>query len=67
MNFEDNTLTVKLSHPELRYEIDYEAKGVMMVLPFDSAGLVTVTSSKFLAQKFYFSQNHNFRKSDLHP
>ncbi|CAH1383467.1 unnamed protein product [Tenebrio molitor] len=54
MNFEDNTLTVELSNPEIRYEIDYEAKGKMMVLvlPFDSTGLVTVISIP------------NFRKCD---
>ncbi|KAJ3617211.1 hypothetical protein MTP99_007455 [Tenebrio molitor] len=43
MNFEDNTLTLELSHPEIRYEFDYEAKGKMFVLPFDSAGHGTVT------------------------
>jgi hypothetical protein len=54
MNFEDNTLTLELSHPEIRYEFDYEAKGKMFVLPFDSAGHGTVTLSKILPQKFYF-------------
>jgi hypothetical protein len=66
MNFEDNTLTVELSNPELRYEFDYQAKGKMLILPLDAAGLVTVISSEFLSQNFYFSQNQNFRKSDLH-
>jgi hypothetical protein len=66
MNFEDNTLRVELSNPELRYEFDYQAKGKMLILPLDAAGLVTVISSEFLSQKFYFSQNQNFRKSDLH-
>ncbi|KAJ3617212.1 hypothetical protein MTP99_007456 [Tenebrio molitor] len=43
MNFEDNTLTLELSHPEIRYEFHYEAKGKMFILPFDSAGHGTGT------------------------
>jgi hypothetical protein len=66
MNFEDNTLTVELSHPEIRYELDYEPKGKMFILPYDSAGHGTVTLSKILPQQFNFCQILNFRKSDLY-
>jgi hypothetical protein len=54
MNFEENTLTLELSHPEIRYEFHYEAKGKMFILPFDSAGHGTGTLSKILPQQLYF-------------
>jgi hypothetical protein len=62
MNFEDNTLTVELSNPELRYEFDYQAKGKMLILPLDAAGLVTVISSEFLSQNFLFLPKSEFQK-----
>ncbi|CAH1383474.1 unnamed protein product [Tenebrio molitor] len=43
MNFGDNTLTLEVSYPEIRYEFDYEAKGRMFLLAFDSAGAGTAT------------------------
>jgi hypothetical protein len=47
MNFGDNTLTLEVSYPEIRYEFDYEAKGRMFLLAFDSAGAGTAILSEF--------------------
>ncbi|XP_068912362.1 protein takeout-like isoform X2 [Tenebrio molitor] len=44
MNFQDKTLTIALTHPEIKYFFDYEAKGKMFLLPIDTAGAATVLS-----------------------
>ncbi|CAH1382491.1 unnamed protein product [Tenebrio molitor] len=44
MNFEDKTLTISITNPEVRYEHDYVAKGVMFVLPIDASGPALVTA-----------------------
>ncbi|KAJ3617208.1 hypothetical protein MTP99_007453 [Tenebrio molitor] len=68
MNFEDNTLTVELSHPEIRYELDYEPKGKMFILPYDSAGHGTVTlknptyTTKFTLEE-YLSDNKKYLRA----
>ncbi|CAH1379872.1 unnamed protein product [Tenebrio molitor] len=44
MNFEDKTLTISIINPEVRYQYNYVAKGVMFVLPIDSSGPALVTA-----------------------
>ncbi|CAH1382501.1 unnamed protein product [Tenebrio molitor] len=44
MNFEDKTLTIVMKNPEMRYEFDYETKGVMFVIPIESSGPALVTA-----------------------
>jgi hypothetical protein len=48
MNFEDKTLTVSITNPEIRYEFDYETKGVLFLLPIDTSGSGLTTIRKFL-------------------
>ncbi|KAJ3621575.1 hypothetical protein MTP99_003692 [Tenebrio molitor] len=43
-NFEDKTLTISMINPEVRYEHNYVAKGVMFVLPIESSGPALVTA-----------------------
>jgi hypothetical protein len=47
MNFEDKTLTISITNPEVRYQYNYVAKGVMFVLPIDSSGPALVTARKY--------------------
>jgi hypothetical protein len=47
MNFEDKTLTISIINPEVRYQYNYVAKGVMFVLPIDSSGPALVTARKY--------------------
>jgi hypothetical protein len=47
MNFEDKTLTVAITNPEIRYELDYEAKGVMFLMPVDTSGPAFVNAREF--------------------
>jgi hypothetical protein len=52
MNFEDKTLTIVMKNPEMRYEFDYETKGVMFVIPIESSGPALVTAREsFLTVK----------------
>jgi hypothetical protein len=47
MNFENKTLTITITNPEVRYELDYEAKGVMFLLPIDASGPALVIGRKY--------------------
>ncbi|CAH1382507.1 unnamed protein product [Tenebrio molitor] len=44
MNFEDKTLTITITNPEIRYELDYETKGVMFLMPIDTSGSALVNA-----------------------
>ncbi|KAH0810532.1 hypothetical protein GEV33_012258 [Tenebrio molitor] len=44
MDLENNTLTISITNPEVRYEYDYVAKGVIFFLPIDTAGRALVTA-----------------------
>ncbi|KAH0814086.1 hypothetical protein GEV33_008703 [Tenebrio molitor] len=44
MNFEEKTMTMAITNPEVRYELDYEAKGVMFLMPIDTAGPAVATA-----------------------
>jgi hypothetical protein len=47
MNFEDKTLTITITNPEIRYELDYETKGVMFLMPIDTSGSALVKARQF--------------------
>jgi hypothetical protein len=47
MNFEDKTLTISITNPEIRYELDYEAKGVMFLMPIDTSSSALVNAREF--------------------
>jgi hypothetical protein len=55
MDLENNTLTISITNPEVRYEYDYVAKGVIFFLPIDTAGRALVTARKY----FLTSQRRN--------
>jgi hypothetical protein len=44
MNFEGKTMTLSITNPEVRYELDYEAKGVMFLMPIDTSGPALATA-----------------------
>jgi hypothetical protein len=47
MNFENKTLTITITNPEVRYELDYEAKGVMFFVPIDTSGPALAIARKY--------------------
>jgi hypothetical protein len=47
MNFENKTLTITITNPEVRYELDYEAKGVMFFVPIDTSGSALAIARKY--------------------
>jgi hypothetical protein len=46
MNFEDKTMTMAITNPEVRYEFDYATKGVMFLMPIDTSGPALITASE---------------------
>ncbi|CAH1382499.1 unnamed protein product [Tenebrio molitor] len=44
MNFEDKTMTMAITNPEVRYEFDYVTKGVMFLMPIDTSGPALITA-----------------------
>jgi hypothetical protein len=48
MNFEDKTLRMSITNPEIRNEFDYETKGVLFLLPIETSGSGLTTIRKFL-------------------
>ncbi|CAH1382503.1 unnamed protein product, partial [Tenebrio molitor] len=57
MNFENKTLTITITNPEVRYELDYEAKGVMFLLPIDASGPALV-----IGQNVQYTLNFTFEE-----
>ncbi|CAH1382500.1 unnamed protein product, partial [Tenebrio molitor] len=57
VNFEDKTLTMSITNPEMRYEFDYEAAGVLFLLPIDTSGsgLITIQNVTYTF-KFTFEE-----------
>jgi hypothetical protein len=66
MNFQDKTLTIALTHPEIMYFFDYEAKGKMFLLPIDTAEAATVLSSEFPTNVFPLIDCFAFRKCNVY-
>jgi hypothetical protein len=44
MNFEEKTMTMAITNPEVRFEFDYVTEGVMFLMPIDSSGSALVTA-----------------------
>jgi hypothetical protein len=59
VNFEDKTLTMSITNPEIRYEFDYEATGVLFLLPVDTSGSGLITVGKFL---FTYSERNTLTR-----
>jgi hypothetical protein len=68
MNFEDKTMTMAITNPEVRYEFDYVTKGVMFLMPIDTSGPALITASEccYITHQRRRNFTDSFRKYYLH-
>jgi hypothetical protein len=50
---------MSITNPEIRYEFDYEATGVLFLLPVDTSGSGLITVGKFL---FTYSERNTLTR-----
>jgi hypothetical protein len=67
MNFEEKTMTMAITNPEVRFEFDYVTEGVMFLMPIDSSGSALVTAREcFMKHQRWRDFTDFFRKYYLH-